>query len=103
MSNETKPGHGTEAVVGEINNGNGICPVMHGAMRNPVAGRGTGNRNWWLNQLNLGILHQHAPASNPMDPDFDYAEAFKKLDFKALKADPPSGRSPFHCRARLCA
>jgi hypothetical protein len=56
-------------------------------MRNPVAGRGTGNRDWWPNQLNLGILHQHTPASNPMGPDFDYAEAFKKLDFKALKAD----------------
>ncbi|MBP7515125.1 MAG: catalase-peroxidase, partial [Flavobacteriales bacterium] len=56
-------------------------------MRNPVAGRGTGNRDWWPNQLNLGILHQHTPASNPLGPDFDYAEAFKKLDFKALKAD----------------
>ncbi len=68
-------------------NGAGKCPVIHGAMRNPVAGRGTGNRDWWPNQLNLGILHQHSPASNPMGPDFDYAEAFKKLDYKALKAD----------------
>ncbi len=68
-------------------NGAGKCPVIHGAMRNPVAGRGTGNRDWWPNQLNLGILHQHTPASNPLGPEFDYAEAFKKLDFKALKAD----------------
>ncbi|MCI4440121.1 catalase/peroxidase HPI [Tibeticola sp.] len=42
---------------------------------------------WWPNQLNLAILHQHQPVSNPMDPDFDYAEAFKKLDFAALKKD----------------
>ena len=45
------------------------------------------NADWWPNQLNLSILHQHAPASNPMDPDFDYAEAFKQLDFAALKKD----------------
>ena len=43
--------------------------------------------DWWPNQLNLSILHQHQPVSNPMDPDFDYAEAFKKLDFKSLKKD----------------
>jgi catalase-peroxidase len=60
---------------------------MHGALRNPVAGRGTGNRDWWPDQLNLGILHQHQPVSNPMDPDFNYAEAFKKLDLLAVKAD----------------
>ena len=45
------------------------------------------NANWWPNQLNLAILHQHQPVSNPMDPDFNYAEAFKKLDFVALKKD----------------
>lgn len=45
------------------------------------------NADWWPNQLNLSILHQHQPVSNPMDPDFNYAEAFKKLDFKALKKD----------------
>ena len=45
------------------------------------------NADWWPNQLNLSILHQHQPASNPMDPDFDYAEAFKKLDYAALKKD----------------
>jgi len=45
------------------------------------------NANWWPNQLNLGILHQHAPASSPMDPDFDYAAAFKTLDYDGLKQD----------------
>ena len=45
------------------------------------------NQDWWPNQLNLSILHQHAPASNPMDPDFDYAEAFKQLDLAAVKQD----------------
>ena len=45
------------------------------------------NADWWPNQLNLSILHQHQPVSNPMDPDFDYAEAFQKLDYDALKKD----------------
>jgi catalase-peroxidase len=57
----------------------------------PVGSRTTAqrqsNRDWWPNQLNLGILHQHAPASNPMDADFDYAQAFKKIDFAGLKKD----------------
>jgi catalase-peroxidase len=45
------------------------------------------NRDWWPNQLNLKILHQHAPASNPMGEAFDYAREFKKLDLTALKRD----------------
>ncbi|WP_342131344.1 catalase/peroxidase HPI [Hydrogenophaga sp. OTU3427] len=45
------------------------------------------NADWWPKQLNLSILHQHQPVSSPMDPDFDYAEAFKKLDYAALKKD----------------
>ncbi|MCC7502477.1 MAG: catalase/peroxidase HPI, partial [Flavobacteriales bacterium] len=72
---------------GQDANGSGKCPVIHGALRNPVAGRGTRNRDWWPNTLNLGILHQHAPASNPLGEEFNYAEAFKKVDYKALKAD----------------
>jgi catalase-peroxidase len=87
MANEREQSPGNDAAVGEMNNSNGKCPVMHGARRHPVAGRGMGNRDWWPNQLNLGILHQHAPASNPLGPDFDYAEAFKQLDYQALKAD----------------
>jgi catalase-peroxidase len=45
------------------------------------------NADWWPNQLNLAILHQHPPVSSPMDADFDYAAAFKQLDFVALKRD----------------
>ncbi len=48
---------------------------------------GTMNRDWWPNQLNLGILHQHTPVSSPMGAGFNYAEEFKKLDLQALKAD----------------
>lgn len=61
----------------------GKCPVTG---RTSV-GRGTSNKEWWPNQLNLGILHQHTPASNPMDPNFKYAEEFKKLDYAAIKRD----------------
>ncbi len=65
---------------GSDNPKTGGCPVMHGA--------GTrSNRDWWPNQLNLSILHQNAPASNPLGADFDYADAFQKLDMKALKED----------------
>jgi catalase-peroxidase len=66
----------------------GTCPVAHGqptGTHEPV-GLMT-NRDWWPNQLNLKILHQHAPASNPMGADFDYAAEFKKLDLNAIKAD----------------
>jgi catalase-peroxidase len=64
----------------------GKCPVMHGIRPNAThAGRS--NRDWWRNQLNLGILHQHHPASDPMGAEFDYAEEFKKLDYQALKKD----------------
>ncbi|MGC3891365.1 catalase/peroxidase HPI [Pseudomonas urmiensis] len=52
-----------------------------------TAGGGTSNRDWWPDQLNLNILHQHSSKSDPMDPDFDYAKAFKSLDFQALKQD----------------
>jgi catalase-peroxidase len=62
------------------------CPVT-GATNRQVSGKGTSNRDWWPNQLNLKILHQHDTKSNPMDEAFDYAKAFKKLDFEALKQD----------------
>ena len=62
------------------------CP-FHAAAGARATQGAQSNADWWPNQLNLGILHQHAPASNPMDPDFDYAEAFKQLDFPALKQD----------------
>ena len=57
------------------------CPFVH------KAGSGTSNHDWWPNQLHLEILHQHTPESNPMDEDFNYAEAFKKLDLVAVKKD----------------
>jgi catalase-peroxidase len=59
------------------------CPVPHG----PATGGGTSNQDWWPNQLNLKILHQHSNKSNPMGEDFNYAEEFKKLDLSALKKD----------------
>ncbi len=52
-----------------------------------AAGKGTSNRDWWPNQLNLKILHQNSPMLNPMGREFDYAEEFKKLDLDALKKD----------------
>ncbi|WP_317847394.1 catalase/peroxidase HPI [Pseudomonas sp. HTZ2] len=52
-----------------------------------TAGGGTSNRDWWPDQLNLKILHQHSAKSDPMDAGFDYAKAFKSLDFQALKQD----------------
>jgi catalase-peroxidase len=62
------------------------CPVMNGAQR-PTAVRARSNRDWWPNQLNLEILHQNSPLSNPMGKEFTYAEEFKKLDLDALKKD----------------
>ena len=62
------------------------CPVT-GRTSKPVAGSGTSNRDWWPNQLNLKILHQHSDLSNPMGEAFNYAEEFKKLDLKAVKKD----------------
>ena len=62
------------------------CPVT-GHTSKPNAGGGTSNKDWWPNQLNLKMLHQNAPLSNPMEQDFNYAEEFKKLDFGALKKD----------------
>ncbi len=57
------------------------CPVAGNA------GSGMSNREWWPNQLNLRILHQYAPATNPMGASFNYAEEFKKLDLGAVKQD----------------
>lgn len=58
------------------------CPF-----HNHSAGEGTSNRDWWPNQLKLNILHQHSSLSDPMDKDFNYAEAFETLDLAALKKD----------------
>ena len=59
---------------------------MHGGQTSSTSDKRT-NQDWWPKGLNLGILHQHGMKSNPMGADFDYAEAFKNLDYPGLKAD----------------
>jgi catalase-peroxidase len=67
-------------------NENSKCPVT-GRADKPTAGGGTSIRDWWPNQLNLNILHQHSSKSNPMGEAFNYAKEFNKLDLEALKKD----------------
>jgi catalase-peroxidase len=62
------------------------CPFSGAALKQS-AGNGTGNRDWWPNQLKLNILRQNAAISNPMGSDFNYAEEFKSLDLDAVKKD----------------
>ncbi|BCR95432.1 catalase/peroxidase [Aspergillus luchuensis] len=63
------------------------CPFSQSRSNANVAGGGTRNTDWWPDQLNLGILRQHAPASNPYERDFDYTAAFNSLDYYAVKKD----------------
>ena len=65
------------------NNSGGKCPVMHGGS----TAHGQDNTNWWPENLNLDILHQHDRKTNPMGEDFDYSEEVKKLDYEALEKD----------------
>ena len=71
----------------------------------PLSGAGRAkamtNRDWWPDQLNLKVLHQNPPAGDPMGEDFDYAEAFSKLDYAALKADLAALRNAEGMRARV--
>ncbi len=67
-------------------NGEGKCPFSSGTVKQ-AAGTSPINRDWWPNQLKLNILRQHSTLSNPMDKNFNYAEAFKSVDFKELKQD----------------
>ena len=62
------------------------CPVMHGSIR-PLKGGVRMNTDWWPNQLNLKMLHQHSPQANPMGEEFNYAEEFKSLDLDAVIED----------------
>ena len=62
------------------------CPFLSGTQKKS-AGGGTQNRDWWPNELKLNILRQNAPKNNPMGDDFDYAEAFKSINYEELKAD----------------
>jgi catalase-peroxidase len=73
------------AVVGEMNEESAECPVAAGHPNHPT--EGAGNRVWWPNQLNLGILRKHPAVANPMDDDFDYAAAFATVDLDALRSD----------------
>lgn len=63
------------------------CPFSGSIQKHTVGTNGTKNRDWWPNQLKLSVLRQHSPLSNPMGEDFNYAEAFKSLDYEALKKD----------------
>lgn len=62
----------------------GKCPITGGAN---TTGNVMSNQDWWPNQLNLKILHQHSCLSNPMDSDFNYAEAFNRIDLEAVRND----------------
>jgi catalase-peroxidase len=64
----------------------GKCPVMHGAVSSGSS-RLRGNRDWWPKSLNLEVLHQNSPLSDPMGEGFNYAEKFKNLDLDAVVAD----------------
>lgn len=63
----------------------GKCPFLHGESQ--AAKKSLNNREWWPNQLDLGVLRQHSTLSDPMDPDFDYAAEFNSLDLDSIKAD----------------
>src|SRR5213595_1668590 len=84
---ETSP-HGITAELSTHAGGNSQmtteskCPVMNGAngVNGTKTARARSNRDWWPNQLNLEILHQNSPLSNPMGEEFDYTEEFKQLD-----------------------
>ncbi|MFT4060766.1 MAG: catalase/peroxidase HPI [Edaphocola sp.] len=69
------------------NNDAAKCPFLNGNTPPVVAGSGSANRDWWPHRLNLGILRQNSPLSDPMDKGFDYAAAFSSLDYAALKQD----------------
>jgi catalase-peroxidase len=73
-------------IISALNHEEGKCPFSGGVI-NQTAGGGARNRDWWPNQLNLGILRQHSCLSNPMDAAFDYKQEFKKLDLQAVKND----------------
>ena len=81
------PEEGNQSDVWDINDSQMGCPVMHGDSAAHMGKGMTANQHWWPNQLDLRMLHQGHPASNPLGDDFDYAEAFQGLDYQALKDD----------------
>jgi catalase-peroxidase len=75
-----------DAKLADVNEGAAKCPFSSGSLKRS-AGAGPRNRDWWPNQLRLGILRQHSSLSDPMGEDFNYAEEFKTLDLQAVKQD----------------
>lgn len=86
MDNEKSTPPADNSILHDLNNEGMKCPFIHGAMHQ-TAGAGRTNRDWWPNQLKLNILRQNSSLSDPMDKNFNYTEAFKKLDLSAVKKD----------------
>ena len=87
MNDKKIPDHADNSTLAEVNDGAPKCPFS-GGTRTKAAGGGRTNRDWWPNMLNLNVLRQHGAASNPMEPGFNYAEEFRKLDYAGLDEDP---------------
>tara|TARA_R110002049_G_scaffold78917_1_gene201391 strand:+ start:5623 stop:7881 length:2259 start_codon:yes stop_codon:yes gene_type:complete len=86
MENKSPSDASSNGKVWEVNESSAKCPFLNGELHQ-VAGGGTSNREWWPNQLKLNILRQNSSLVDPMNPDFNYAEEFKKLDLAAVKND----------------
>ena len=86
MDNEKSTPPAENSILHDLNTEGMKCPFNHGAMQK-MAGGGTTNSDWWPNQLKLNILRQNSSLSDPMDKNFNYAEAFKSLDLAAVKKD----------------
>src|SRR5690606_41807523 len=83
------------------------CPFHNGGQTKekkaaPIGGDGTRNNDWWPNRLKLNLLRQHSSLTNPMDKDFDYAEAFNSLDYEGLKKRSEERRVGKECRSGGC-
>ncbi|MTA60938.1 MAG: catalase-peroxidase, partial [Actinobacteria bacterium] len=81
MTKESTPSYSTNGAAGQTSAAQ--CPYTGSKLNK----EGTYNTDWWPNQLDLGVLRQHSPASDPMGEDFDYAAEFSKLNIKAVKKD----------------
>ena len=86
MDNEKSTPPAEHSILHDLNKDAMKCPFNHGALQK-MAGGGTTNPDWWPNQLKLNILRQNSSLSDPMDKNFNYAEAFKSLDLAAVKKD----------------
>ena len=86
MENQNNHDHGADGKVWDVNESEAKCPFLNGDMHHTTGG-GTTSRDWWPNQLKMSVLRQNSELTNPMDPDFNYAEEFKSLDLEAVKQD----------------